>query len=74
MIHDGIQGMEYSKEQTILSIREISEVLEESAASSEEVNATSNEQLIAVNSLNEAAQQLSHQAEELQTEINKFHL
>lgn len=70
----GIHVMEDSKNQTIQAIAGISQVSEESAASTEEVNATASEQLNAVDSLNNAAQVLASQAEELQNEISKFRL
>lgn len=73
-ISDGIHVMEDSKNQTIQAIAGISQVSEESAASTEEVNATASEQLNAVDSLNSAAQVLASQAEELKHEISKFRL
>lgn len=73
-ISTGIHDMDESKNQTIQAIHGITQISEESAASTEEVNATANEQLNAVDYLNVAALHLAEQASEMQSEINKFQL
>lgn len=67
-----IQGMENSKNETMLVMESISAVSEETAAMVEEVNATAERQLAAVQKLNSQAEDLSVNSERLISTVGAF--
>lgn len=71
-ISQAIDNINDYKEQVINSIRTISVVSEEAAASTEEVSAATQQQLSSTESLNEMTKQLSNLANQLNNEISKF--
>ncbi|MGI6778637.1 MAG: methyl-accepting chemotaxis protein [Acetivibrionales bacterium] len=71
-ITDGIQQMLQSKEDTMLSIQNISAVSEQTAASAEEVTASIEEQSSSIEELTAYAHELSDAANQLSEAISKF--
>lgn len=72
IISEGVKGIEDAKADTLDAIQNISAISEETASSSEEVGATSIEQLDAVTRLNEAASGLASNAKKLDEAISTF--
>jgi len=68
----GIAGMENTKNDTLSANESISATLEESAAATNELGVTVEEQLLAVESLNEFATKLSIQAKDLESTVQLF--
>jgi methyl-accepting chemotaxis protein len=68
----GINGMESSKNDTLNANESISSTAEESAAATSELGVTVEEQLHAVEMLNEAAKQLGLQAKDLEATVQLF--
>lgn len=71
-ISDGIEEINRSKTDTLLSIENISAVAEETSAASEEVDATAQQQLEVVTMLNAAAKALDQDASDLEKTIEVF--
>ncbi len=71
-ITEGAVQIASAKDETMDSIRNISAVSQQTAASSEEVSATAIEQIHSVELLSKAAEELAGQAEELEREILQF--
>lgn len=71
-ITDNVDNMEEFRSSTLGAIESISAVLEEVAASTNTVNQTSSEQLIAAETLNKSAASLEKHASELVKEVEKF--
>ncbi len=71
-ITDNVANIEEARVSTLAAIENISAVLEEIAASSNNVNQTSSEQLNAVESLNKSATKLNSNADYLVREVQKF--
>jgi methyl-accepting chemotaxis protein len=70
----GVNDIEQSKVSTLNAITNISAVSQETAAAAEEMDATANQQLTAVEKLNEAAITLGDDAKQLVTAISVFRL
>lgn len=68
----GVNEINSYKEDTLMSIQNISSVSEEIAASTEEVTASTQEQLSSIEELSSYAQQLDEAAAKLQEAIKKF--
>lgn len=68
----GVKGIEAAKADTLDAIQNISAVSEETASSTEEVGATSAEQLDSVTRLSDAANNLANNASKLETSISIF--
>lgn len=73
-ISDGVRAIEAAKADTLDAIQNISAVSEETASSTEEVGATSAEQMDAVTRLNDSALQLAENAKKLEASISIFHV
>ncbi|MDF2905014.1 MAG: methyl-accepting chemotaxis sensory transducer [Herbinix sp.] len=73
-IVDGIAGMERTKNDTLNANESISATAEESAAATNELGVTVEEQLLAVEKLNESATKLNGQAKELEATVQYFKL
>jgi methyl-accepting chemotaxis protein len=71
-IMNSAEEMDSNKENTLLTIQNISAVSEEIAASTEEVTASTEEQLSSVEELSDYAQQLGNIAKVLNESISKF--
>lgn len=71
-ISDNVENMEEARSSTLGAIESISAVLEEVAASTNTVNQTSSEQLMAAESLNKSAGSLKSHANELVNDVEKF--
>lgn len=71
-ISQAINNINEYKEQVINSIKSISVVSEEAAASTEEASASTEQQLASIEDLNEMTKQLSNLANQLNEEISKF--
>ncbi len=71
-ISENVGNIEAARVSTLAAIENISAVLEEIAASSNNVNQTSTEQLTSVETLNEAAGKLNKNAGYLVQEVQKF--
>jgi methyl-accepting chemotaxis protein len=71
-IASGVGEMEKNKEQTILTIQNISAVSQETAASSQEVTASTEEQLSIIEELAAHAQELGDASNKLSEAIGKF--
>lgn len=72
MIVDGIINMEKAKNDTLSANESISATSEESAAAANELGVTVDEQLHAVERLNESAKKLGVQAKELEVTVQSF--
>jgi methyl-accepting chemotaxis protein len=70
----GVKGIESAKEDTLDAIRNISAVSQQSAAASEEVSATANNQIGSVESLSESALDLANDAKKLEKAIQLFRI
>lgn len=70
----GVKGIENAKEDTVDAISNISAVSEETAAAAEEVSSTANSQIHSVESLSQAAAELSNDAQKLQEVIQLFRI
>lgn len=73
-IAEGVAGMERTKNDTLNANESISATTEESAAATNELGVTVEDQLKAVERLNEASMKLSGQAGELETAVQFFKL
>lgn len=71
-ISQAINNINEYKEQVINSIKSISVVSEEAAASTEEASAATQQQLASIEDLNEMTKRLSNLANQLNEEISKF--
>lgn len=71
-ISQAINNINEYKEQVMNSIKSISVVSEEAAASTEEASASTQQQLASIEDLNEMTKQLSNLANQLSNEISKF--
>ena len=71
-ISQAINNINDYKEQVMNSIKTISVVSEEAAASTEEASAATQQQLASIEDLNEMTKQLSNLANQLSNEISKF--
>lgn len=71
-ITEGVSGIEQAKEESMDSIRNISAVSQQTAASAEEVSATAIEQISSVENLSKSADELAGQANELEGAILQF--
>jgi methyl-accepting chemotaxis protein len=71
-ISEGVSDIEGSKDNTLRAIESISAIAQQTAASSEEVNATASEQLEAVSKMNETAIKLGMESSELRKAIEQF--
>ena len=71
-IADSVENMEEARTSTLSAIESISAVMEEIAASTNTVNQSSSEQLMAAENLNISAVSLKNQADELVKEVEKF--
>lgn len=71
-IMGSISNMEKAKVDTLNSVESISAIAQETSAASEEVDATTQQQLEAVTKLNEAVKILQNDAAELKTSIQLF--
>ncbi len=60
------------KDQVVQAISQIASILEETAAATEEVDASSAEQLVALKMVTESAESLQQNGEALNSEINNF--
>lgn len=70
----GVKGIESAKEDTLDAIRNISAVSQQSAAASEEVSATANNQIGSVESLSDSALDLANDAKKLERAIQLFRI
>ncbi len=71
-ITDNVANIEEARVSTLAAIENISAVLEEIAASSNNVNQTSSDQLSSVESLNKSAMKLNNNSDNLVREVQKF--
>ncbi|UTW69578.1 hypothetical protein KHA80_23085 [Anaerobacillus sp. HL2] len=62
------------KNEVIDSIQQISSMIQQSAAASEEVSASAQEQITAIHTVAEQAQKLRQSSEELEVLVQKFKL
>jgi methyl-accepting chemotaxis protein len=69
-----IKDIEDTKKETLYAITNISSVLEETASASVEVLSAADSQLTATKHLNQAAQKLKEESEELQGAVNSFNI
>lgn len=72
MIIENVDNIEGARASTLGAIENISAVLEEIAASTNNVNQISSNQLLSVESLNQSAVNLNSNSEELVNEVQKF--
>lgn len=68
----GVKGIETAKEDTLDAIRNISAVSQQTAAASEEVSATANNQIDSVENLSRSALELASDAKKLEEAILLF--
>ena len=70
----GVKGIETAKEDTLDAIRNISAVSQQTAAASEEVSATANNQIDSVENLSRSALELANDAKKLEEAILLFRI